>query len=71
MTLDRIRSAGKIELGYRGDAAPMSSRDWCGQPVGYSVAPCGKLTDALKNQLSLPSLAVEWVAMETGYTDIE
>ena len=58
-------------LGYRTDAAPMSSRDASGQPAGYSVALCGKVADALKAELSLPSLAVEWVAVSGGYADIE
>jgi ABC-type amino acid transport substrate-binding protein len=70
-TLDRIKAARKIVLGYRADAAPMSSRDSSGHPVGFSVALCGKVADALKNELSLPSLAVEWVAVGAGYTDIE
>jgi ABC-type amino acid transport substrate-binding protein len=70
-TLDRIRSAGRLVLGYRADAAPMSSRDPSGQPAGYSVALCNKVADALKDELSLPSLAVEWVAVSAGYADIE
>ena len=70
-TLDRIRSAGKIVLGYRADAAPMSSRDASGQPVGYSIALCSKVADALKQELRLPSLVVDWVAVSAGYADLE
>ena len=33
-TLERIRGTGKIVLGYRPDAAPMSDRDASGQPAG-------------------------------------
>jgi ABC-type amino acid transport substrate-binding protein len=69
--LDRIRSAGKLVLGYRADAAPMSSRDASGQPAGYSVALCGKVADALKRELGLPSLVVDWVAVSAGYADLE
>ncbi len=69
--LGRIRSTGKIVLGYRPDAAPMSSRDASGQPVGYSVTLCSKVADALESQLSLPSLTVEWVAVSAGYADVE
>jgi len=69
--LDRIRSTGKLVLGYRAGATPMSSRDASGQPEGYSVALCGKLADALKRDLSMPSLAVEWVAVGDGYAEVE
>jgi len=69
--LDRIKSGGRLVLGYRADAAPMSSRDSSGQPAGYSVALCNKVAGALKAELSLPSLAVEWVAVSAGYADIE
>jgi len=70
-TLDRIRTAGTIKLGYRVDATPMSYRDASGQPAGYSVALCNKVADQLKHDLSLPSLAVEWVAVTTGFTDLD
>ena len=70
-TLDRVRAAGKIVLGYRTDAGAMSSRDASGQPTGYAVALCGKVAEALKANLSLPSLAVEWVAIGAGYADLE
>jgi ABC-type amino acid transport substrate-binding protein len=70
-TIDRIKAAGKIVLGYRTDAAPMSSRDSAGRPVGYSVALCEEVADALRQQFALSSLAVEWVAVGKGYDDIE
>jgi ABC-type amino acid transport substrate-binding protein len=70
-TLDRIQGTGRLVLGYRADASPMSSRDSSGKPTGYSVALCNKVADALKDELRLPSLAVEWVAVSAGYTDIE
>lgn len=69
-TLDRIRSNGKIVLGYRTDAAPMSSRDASGKPVGYSVELCGKVADALKRDLALSALTVEWVVVGSGFADV-
>jgi ABC-type amino acid transport substrate-binding protein len=69
--LDRIRSTGRLVLGYRADAAPMSSRDASGQPAGYSVALCGKVADAIKRELGLPALVVDWVAVSAGYADLE
>ncbi len=70
-TLERIRSTGKIVLGYRPDAAPMSYRDASGQPAGFSVALCNKVAEALKRDLSLSSAAVEWVAVGANFADLE
>jgi len=53
-TLETVKKAGKIKLGYRGDARPFSFRDESGNPAGYSVELCKKIADALKAQ-------VEWV----------
>lgn len=68
--LDRIRSSGRIVLGYRADAAPMSSRDASGKPAGYSVELCGRVADALKRNLSIPSLTVEWVVVGAGFAEV-
>jgi putrescine:ornithine antiporter len=62
-TLDRIRQTGKIRLGYREDARPFSFRDGAGNAAGYSVMLCQKVADAVKAELSLPSLAAEWVTV--------
>ena len=59
--LARIADAGRIRLGYRVDASPFSYRDDSGGPAGYSIALCQKIADAVKGQLRLPQLAVEWV----------
>jgi len=60
-TLDRIKAAGKIRLGYRADAQPFALRDGSGNAAGYSVALCLKVADAVKTRLSLATLSVEWV----------
>jgi ABC-type amino acid transport substrate-binding protein len=68
--LERIRVAGKIVLGYRADAAPMSYRDASGRPVGYAVTLCNRVADELKRDLgSAPT--VEWVAVESGFADLQ
>ncbi|MCM3879223.1 MAG: transporter substrate-binding domain-containing protein [Vicinamibacterales bacterium] len=69
-TLDRIISADRITLGYRPDAAPMSYRAESGKPEGYSIAVCNRVADALKRTLGRPSLAVEWVPVSNGFTDL-
>ena len=60
-TLDRIREAGRISLGYRVDARPFAFKDESGKPAGYSVALCQKVADQVKADLGLATLAVEWV----------
>jgi putrescine:ornithine antiporter len=70
-TLGRILRAERIAIGYRADAGPMSHRDSSGEPTGYSVALCATVADALKQALSRPSLAVEWVPVANGFTDLE
>jgi len=60
-TLDQIRQAGRIRLGYRSDAAPLSFKDESGKAAGYSVALCQRVADAVKAELSLDNLSVEWV----------
>ena len=50
-TLERIKAAGKIVLGYRADAAPMSYRDSSGQPAGYAITLCNRVVDAMKSDV--------------------
>jgi putrescine:ornithine antiporter len=60
-TLDRVRQAGKLTLGYRTDARPLSFRDEAGKPAGYSVDLCLKIADQVKANLGLQTLSVDWV----------
>jgi ABC-type amino acid transport substrate-binding protein len=62
-TLDRVREAGKIVLGYRADARPFAFRDEAGNASGYAVALCQKIADQVKVELKLSTLAVEWSAV--------
>ena len=63
-TLDRIRDKGKLTLGHRADARPFSYVDEAGKPAGYSVALCQKVVEAVKSELALTQLAVEYVKVE-------
>jgi putrescine:ornithine antiporter len=60
-SLDRVREAGKLTLGYRVDARPLSYQDESGKPAGYSVALCEKIAEEVKTELGLSTLNVEWV----------
>ena len=61
-TLDKVKESGKLTLGYRADARPFSFDDG-GRPAGFSVELCQRVADAVKAQLKLPSLAVDFVAV--------
>jgi ABC-type amino acid transport substrate-binding protein len=59
-TLERVKQAGKITLGYRADARPFAFRDESGNAAGYSVALCQKIAEQVKAEFGLSTLAVEW-----------
>jgi polar amino acid transport system substrate-binding protein len=58
-TLERVKQAGKIILGYRADARPFAFRDESGNAAGYAVALCQKIAEQVKAELGLSTLAVE------------
>jgi putrescine:ornithine antiporter len=60
-SLDRIREAGKLTLGYRVDARPFSYQDASGQPTGYSVALCQGVAEEIKTELGLAEMTVDWI----------
>jgi polar amino acid transport system substrate-binding protein len=62
-TLDRIKATGHIKLGYLADAKPFSSGAEGSKPDGFSIELCQQVVDRVKAQLSLPQLAVDWVAV--------
>ena len=78
-TLDQVRESGKLMFGYRADTRPFAFSDG-GKPAGFSVALCRKVADAVKAELKLPALAVEFVpltaanrfeALQQGRVDLE
>ncbi len=78
-TLERIRETGKLTLGYRVDARPLSYQDESGKAAGYAVALCEKVAEEVKAELGLSSLTVDWVpvtaedrfsAMQQGRIDL-
>jgi len=64
-TLDEIRSAQVIKLGYR-DSAPFSFLGSDGKPGGYSVDLCNAVVEGLANALSLNEIRIEWVKVTAG-----
>lgn len=65
-TLQKIKETGEITLGYRESSVPFSFLDSQQKPVGISMDLCGAIVDKVKQQLSLPKLAVKYVAVNSS-----
>ena len=59
-TLARVKTAGAITLGIRESSYPLSYLDERQQPVGYHVEVCQRVVEAVKRQLGLPGLKVQF-----------
>lgn len=59
--LKRIQDTATIALAYRDNGAPFSFRGTDGKPAGYSVELCTRIAAAIKQELKLPALKIEWV----------
>ncbi|HET9472451.1 MAG TPA: amino acid ABC transporter substrate-binding protein [Steroidobacteraceae bacterium] len=60
-TVDRIRESGHVRFGYIAQAKPFTSPGANGAVEGYGAELCGRIASALKSQLALQQLAVDWV----------
>src|SRR5713226_3568101 len=59
-TLKKIKETGAITIGYRDSSIPFSYLDDNQKPVGFAIDICIKIVDAVKNELKLDKLAVEF-----------
>jgi glutamate/aspartate transport system substrate-binding protein len=59
-TLKKIRDSGSITIGHRDASIPFSYYDDKQQPVGYAVDLCMKVVDAVKAELKMPKLDVQY-----------
>ncbi len=64
-TLDRIRAAGRIRLGYRTDARPFAFKSGSGDPTGYSVELCQSIAQAVQASPGLSGAKLEWIPVTT------
>jgi len=80
-TLQRIADSGEFNIGYVPDAPPMSFDDTDGKISGYSIALCRHVAAAVKKNLGLEDMTINYVpqvlpeerisGVETGKVDIE
>ena len=59
-TLDKVKASGTFVLGHRDASIPFSYYDDKQQPIGYSVDLCLKIVDAIKKNLNMPNLKVQY-----------
>jgi len=59
-TLDKIKKTGTITVGHRDASIPFSYYDDQQRPVGYSVEICMRIVNAVKQELKLGSIQVNY-----------
>ena len=59
-TLKKIKELGAITVGQRESSIPFSYLDDKQKPIGYAMDLCMKVVDAVKSELKLPNLKVNF-----------
>jgi glutamate/aspartate transport system substrate-binding protein len=59
-TLKKIKDGGSITIGHRDASVPFSYYDDKQQPVGYSMDLCHRVVEAVKSELKMPNLKVNY-----------
>jgi glutamate/aspartate transport system substrate-binding protein len=65
-TLRKVQETGAITLGYRDTSIPFSYLDGDQKPVGFAMDICGKVVDAVKNELKLDKLEVRLTSVSSS-----
>jgi glutamate/aspartate transport system substrate-binding protein len=59
-TLKKIKDSGAITIGHRDASVPLSYYDDKQQPIGYAMDLCMKIVDAVKADLKMPAIKVNY-----------
>jgi glutamate/aspartate transport system substrate-binding protein len=59
-TLKKVKETGAITIGYRDSSIPFSYLDDNQKPIGFAIDICNRIVDAVKKELKLDKLAVEF-----------
>src|SRR5262245_16989093 len=59
-TLKKVKDSGAITIGHRDASLPFSYYDDKQQPIGYAMDLCMKIVDAVKSELKMPKLKVNY-----------
>lgn len=64
--LDRIKETRSVTIGYRESSVPFSYLGNNQQPVGFTIDLCQHITEALAKYLSIPTLSVRYVPVNSA-----
>jgi ABC-type amino acid transport substrate-binding protein len=64
--LDQIRSSQAITIAHRDSSIPFSYLDADQKPVGYAMDLCLKVVDALKRELKMPALKINYLSVTSA-----
>src|SRR3977135_659856 len=59
-TLKNVKETGAITIGFRDSSIPFSYLDDSQKPIGYAMDPLSKIVDAVKKELKLDKLEVNF-----------
>jgi glutamate/aspartate transport system substrate-binding protein len=59
-TLKKVKETGAITIGYRDSSIPFSYLDDNQKPIGFAIDICYRIVDAVKGELKLDKLAIEF-----------
>jgi len=62
-TMQKVNDTKRFVIGYAPDAAPLSFENESGEVVGYSVELCRRIAAAVKNELGLGELQIDYVPL--------
>jgi glutamate/aspartate transport system substrate-binding protein len=62
-TMQKIRDSGVVTLAHRESSIPFSYLDANKRPLGYALDLCQRVVEALRRDLKMPNLRVEYLAV--------
>ena len=68
-TLKKVKESGRIVVGRSENSPPFSFVDPAGAPIGYTIDLCGRIAEAVRQELKMERIEVRYVTI-TGTTSI-
>jgi glutamate/aspartate transport system substrate-binding protein len=68
-TLKKVKESGRIVIGRSENSPPFSFVDAAGAPTGYTIDLCGRIAEAVRQELKMERIEVRYVTI-TGTTSI-
>lgn len=65
-TLQKIKETGKVTLGYQEASVPFSYLDDNQRPIGFALDICLRIVDAVKKELGMPGIAVDYLPVTSS-----